>query len=89
MSDPNIGILIFDNFGQFIKLIPEKGVENFQLFGEYLFFTQDGKYFQYHIKRYEKSQLNEMLEGFSRFTITKTDTYYIDKGGVVVRKNKS
>jgi len=87
MSDPDIGLLIFDNFGQFLKLIPEKGIHHFQIFGEYLFFTQGGKYFQYHIKRYEKSELSEMLEGFDRFIIAKNNTYYIDSEGVVVKKN--
>lgn len=89
MSDPEIGVLIFDNFGQFLKLIPEKGIDNFQVFGEYLFFTQNGKYFQYHIKRFEKTQLSGMLEGYRRFIMTKISTFYIDKKGVVVLKNKN
>lgn len=88
MSDPEIGILIFDNFGQFLKLIPEKGIEHFQIFGEYLFFIQNNQYFQYHIKRYEKTPLNNMAAGFDRFTITKTSTYYIDERGVMVKANK-
>jgi len=88
MSDPNVGILIFDNFGQFLKLIPEKGIYNFQIFGDYLFFTQNKKHYQYHIKRYEKSEFPNMLEGFPQFIITKTNTYFIDKKGLVVRKNR-
>ncbi len=89
MSDPNIGLLIFDNFGQFLKLIPEKGIDNFQIFGEYLFFTQDNKYFQYHITRYEKSELKDMIEGFKQFSITKHNTYYIDNDGVIITNNKN
>ena len=88
LTDPEIGLLIFDNFGQFLKLIPEKGVINFQIFGEYLFFVQDDRYFQYHIKRYEKSMLEDMIEGFDRFTITKDLTYYIDENGVVIKQNQ-
>ena len=88
MSDPEIGIFIFDNFGQFLKLIPEKGISDFQIFGDYLFFTQNMKYFQYHIKRYEKSKFPNMIEGFTQFIITKTNTYFIDENGVVVWKNK-
>lgn len=88
MSDPEIGILVFDNFGQFLKLIPEKGIEQFQVFGEYLFFTQNKKYFQYHIKRFEKSELTDMLGGFDQFKIAKNNTYYIDKDGVKVERKE-
>ena len=87
MSDPEIGLLVFDNFGQFIKLIPETGVVHFQIFGEYLFFTQNGRYFQYHIKRYEKEELPKLQKGFERFFFTKAYTYYVDENGVVVQKN--
>lgn len=86
MSDPNIGILIFDNFGQFLKLIPEKGIEELQIFGKYLFFTQGKKYYQYHINRYEKSRIPEMQEGAQQFFITNKNTYYIYKNGIVVQK---
>jgi len=89
MSDPNIGLLVFDNFGQFLKLIPEKGIYHFQIFGEYLFFTQDGKYYQYHIKRYEKSELTDMLEGFHRFIIAKEKTYFIDDNGLLIQSKKA
>ncbi len=82
MSDPEVGILIFDNFGQFIKLIPEKGIETFQIYGDYLFFTQNGKYYQYHIVRYEKSEIPNMIEGYDSFIITKGNVYYIDQNGI-------
>lgn len=85
MSDPNIGILIFDNFGQFLKLIPEKGIEDFQIFGNYLFFTQKNKYYQYQMDRYEKTELKEMKAGFRRFIIAKDKVYYIDGSGVLVQ----
>jgi hypothetical protein len=88
MTDPDIGLLIFDNFAQFLKLIPEKGVENFQVFGDYLFFTQENKYFQYHITRYEKTELTDMAGGYNRFIFNKRKTYYIDNNGVVVKENK-
>ena len=87
MSDPVIGLLVFDNFGQFIKLIPEKGIEHFQIFGEYLFFTQNGESFQYHIKRFEKTKLSDLPQGHDRFFFTKAYTYFVDEDGVVVLKN--
>lgn len=87
MSDPELGLLVFDNFGQFLKFIPEEGVTDFQIFGEYLFFVQNGQYYQYHIKRYEKTPLKGMVAGFDRFTIAHGKTYYIDKKGVLIKNN--
>lgn len=87
LTDPNVGILIFDNFGQFIKLVPEKGVEEFQVFGDYLFFVQEGKYYQYHIKRYEKAEIPAMEVGYDQFRITKKKTYYVDENGLVIVEN--
>ena len=81
ISDPNIGILIFDNFGQFLRLVPEKEIDNFQIFGDYLFFTQNEKYFQYHIVRFEKSELTKMERGYGQFIIAKSNTYYIEAFG--------
>lgn len=87
MSDPEIGVLIFDNFGQFIKLIPEKGIFDLQVFGEYLFFVQKNKYFQYHIKRHEKSELNDLRPGYPKFYFTSAKTYYIDTKGIFILDN--
>ena len=87
LSDPEIGVLIFDNFAQFIRIIPEKGIVDFQIFGKYLFFIQDGIYYQYHIDRYEKTEIQNMLNGFPRFFISKGKTYYVDNKGVRIVRN--
>ncbi|MDF1695670.1 MAG: hypothetical protein P1U56_07570 [Saprospiraceae bacterium] len=87
MTDPKLGILIFDNFGQFIRLIPEKDIDYVQIFGKYLFFVQNGVYYQYYIDLYEKSEMEGMQNGFSRFFISKLKTYYIDENGISVKDN--
>jgi len=83
MVDPNIGVLIFDNYGQFLKLIPELDVDHIQIFGDYLFFAQEGRFFQYHIRRYEKSALDLDGQGFEKFKLTSESTYLFGKSGLV------
>lgn len=82
MVDPSVGILIFDNFGQFIKLIPELDVDAIQIFDEYMFFMQDGVPYQYHMVRYEKTLLTLPMKQFERFKIEKDYTYFFGKSGL-------
>ena len=83
MVDPNIGILIFDNYGQFLKLIPEQNVDHIQIFGDYVFFAQGGSFYQYHIQRYEKSILDLDAQGFEKFKFTSESTYLFGKSGLL------
>ncbi len=84
--DEVLGILIFDNFGQFLKLIPETNVEYIQIFGDYIFYSQGEKFYQYHIKRYEKENIELGGEGFSKFKITKEYIYFFGERGLIRKK---
>lgn len=83
LVDQDYGILIFDNFGQFLKLIPESDIDHIQIFGDYIFFAQGGKSYQYNIKTYEKSELGISEAGFSKFYMTKEFVYFFGKNGMM------
>jgi hypothetical protein len=40
LNDPNIGVLMFDNFGTYIKTIPIKNMDSFQVDGENIYFQK-------------------------------------------------
>lgn len=82
MIDESIGLLIFDNFGKFIKLIPETGISHIQILGEYIFFTQGGKYYQYHMIRYEKKELDLGMTNFENFIINEEYYYFFGREGL-------
>lgn len=84
--DEELGILIFDNFGQFLKLIPEKYVEYIQIFGDYIFYSQGGGFYQYHIDRYEKNPIKLNGGGFSKFKMTKEYIYLYGERGLIRTK---
>ena len=43
ISDPEVGILVFDQIGEHIKTIPKKGIEHFRIENNNLFFTRMNK----------------------------------------------
>lgn len=50
LSDPAVGVLIFDAFGQYRKTLPLTQLEQFQVTGDELFFLRDGMLWSYHLK---------------------------------------
>jgi len=84
--DEELGILIFDNFGQFLKLVPETYVEHIQIFGDYVFFSQDGAFYQYHLKRFEKTAFEIKGDGFAKFKLTQEYIYLFGEDGLLRMK---
>lgn len=50
LNDPEIGILVFDNFGAYYKTIPIKGVDYFQIKENRVFHTKDQYYISFDTK---------------------------------------
>ena len=86
MVDEELGILVFDNFGQFLKMIPELDVDYIQIFGDYIFYSQYGSFFQYHTKRFEKNPIAIDGEGFIKFKMTKDYVYLYGENGLIRKK---
>jgi hypothetical protein len=57
LNDPETGILIFDNYGAYYKTVPIKGLSEFQVNGEQIFYLQGG-----NIKTYNYKNLTEESE---------------------------
>lgn len=83
--DEELGILIFDNFGQFLKLVPETDLDHIQMFGDYIFFSQHGEFYQYHLALYEKQSFEIDGDGFSKFKLTKEYVYLFGAEGLIRR----
>jgi hypothetical protein len=50
MSDPENGILVFDLFGTYYKLLPFKGLRSFQVIDQNILFVKENKLFRYDSK---------------------------------------
>jgi len=67
LNDPKVGILVFDNFGTYIKTLPIFGLTNFQVKEKYLLFVNEKNeimtydFFTLDISKYGKTNLEEIL----------------------------
>ena len=50
INEPDIGILVFDVFGKYLKTIPLTGLDRFQFFGNRLFYRDAGDWQAFHLK---------------------------------------
>lgn len=57
MNCPSEGIMVFDIFGTYIKTLPLKSIESFQVFDEMLFFYAGQQLFSYNFKSLEQQQI--------------------------------
>lgn len=55
LNDPQMGILVFNNFGQYLQLLPIQAITNFQILDNRLVYAQNGQlhgYDLYSLKTY-------------------------------------
>lgn len=57
LSDPDLGIHVFDLYGRFLKTVPVTGVERFSIFEQYLYYVRGGKVFRYHLRQLSTEEL--------------------------------
>jgi hypothetical protein len=57
LCDSAIGILLFDNFGTFHKVIPIKKVEHFQLSNQTIIYFQNKKLKSYHLQTFQEAEM--------------------------------
>lgn len=50
LNDPELGILVFDNFGQYHKLLPFKDVAYFQIIGSQLIYAQREAFYNFNLQ---------------------------------------
>ena len=77
VNDPEVGILVFDFFGQYIKTLDFKGLDEFQVFRDFIIFRDtDGILQKYHLKSLLVSPL-KMPENFSTSGKIRYETGYL------------
>ncbi len=57
LSDPEIGILVFDTYGTYFKTIPLKGLHKFQKIQEQLVFFKDSRLAVYNLITFSSSEI--------------------------------
>ena len=57
VNEPDIGILVFDIFGTYIKTLLIKGLSQFQVHQDQLIYFKDGICHSYHLKTLQEGQI--------------------------------
>lgn len=78
VNDPNIGLLVFDFFGQYMKILDIKNLTDFQIIENRLVFQENENLKSFHLKSLLEQPLN------LPFTIEKSEKVRIEKGSVFV-----
>jgi hypothetical protein len=86
LNDPQQGILIFNQFGQYQKTIPLKNIQTFQVIGDRIIYTTDNKLFTYDQKALTStpSPLPDLKEAPLQMQVQKQRLYVLTKSGVQV-----
>lgn len=54
MNDPRYGIFVFDRYATYLKTIPVKNIQSFQIFNEKIFYTDTNSLRSLDINTYEE-----------------------------------
>jgi len=75
------GILLFDNYGTYIKMFPVEDISGFQVIDDKIYYSNNNKLMYYNTADYEQGEIALPIEVFDRVLIS-------NKRIVVTRENK-
>ena len=80
LNAPEIGILVFDRFGTYLRKLPILRLNHFQILDQQLIYQQEGKLWAYHLPSNTTSQIE------LPFLLEKDDLVQVQKGVTYVLK---
>ena len=88
VQEPDLGLIIFDNLGQFIKVLPLKNIQSFQTDGNNIYSFSDNILHVYTIRLLEESAINLSIPNTSstlrNVLVSPRAFYYVYDNGVSV-----
>jgi hypothetical protein len=60
LSDPNIGILVFDIFGNYFKTLPIQSITKFNVVGNSIYYKKENNLFTYNLKNFETIEIENL-----------------------------
>lgn len=83
LNDPDLGILVFDQFGRYDTTLPIYRAESLQLLGEdRLVYMREGKLWTYDLRTYRESELDLTIpcQNNCQLRIGKEKIFWLEKG---------
>ncbi len=83
LNDPDLGILVFDQFGRYETTLPVYQAESLQLVNEdRLIYTREGQVYSYDLRAFQEYPLDLKISctGHCQLRIGKEKVYWLEKG---------
>lgn len=84
LNDPEIGVLVFDAFGQYRKTIPMLGLQEFQVLDDQLVYFREGRLWSFHLTALLErpfSLANDLTQA-SKVQVTNGVFYVLENGNL-------
>ena len=76
LNSPNIGILVFDIYGSYLKTIPLKNLNSFQIHYPYIFYLIDTTFCSYSIETFENIDITTIPSTCKNLLFNGTNCYW-------------
>ena len=88
LNNPKTGILVFDNFGQYIETIPIKDLTTFQIMDNYLWYSKSTKLYKYHFQTLQTQAVTLPFQIATSETVFKQKNtwFWVKQKAVVIIK---
>lgn len=85
LHDEEKGFLVFDQFGGFIKFIPQPDVDSWQLTEQSIVYLTEGSIFNYPLTSFAKTKLGDLPKEVKKFQVRRDKLYYQTSKAVVLQ----
>ncbi len=80
LNDPEAGIMVFDRYGAYLKTIPVKGLDYFQIIDDRLLYIKDKAIKVYNMKTLDEKYLELPENNFIKALLWQDKLYILKKG---------
>ena len=84
LNAPELGLLVFDQFGQYHQLIEQDQIKDFQLIGEHLILAKEERFLQYHWPIKQAVELPIPEEDFLQISWQQNYLFLLNGEGVLI-----
>ncbi|MDD5569791.1 MAG: hypothetical protein PHD97_01390 [Bacteroidales bacterium] len=88
LNNPETGILIFNTFGTYLKTIPIKELQAFQVIGDNIYFCSKNKFKSYNIKTFEEKNFILPDTNSTKVRIEQNRLYLFNEKQIDIYSNK-
>ncbi len=83
LNDPRYGLLMLDQFGKYLRTLPLKGLNAFQVIGNRVYYVENGQLISYNNRYFDKQVILDLPEATQQINIADKKVYALRQGTVL------